>query len=223
MTAQIKIRQLMQNDLANAQARNPKYSLRAFARRLIGRPLLPPWIDARWFAERGLLATASAPRWQSNFLHEALAQSLTDTVLPALLRYEDRNSMASAIESRVPFLTTALAKFAYSQPSANLVDERATSKAVLRQAMRGLVPDAILDRRDKIGFATPDRLWAQSLRPWFARVLGSEAARSLPWLRTSEALAALDRRVARSHAFGFDLWRTVNLIRWIEVFDVAYA
>jgi len=208
-----------------AQAAEPALPerLRAFARELIGRPLLPPWIDASWFAERGLLATASAPRWQSNFLHEALVQSLTDTVLPALLRYEDRNSMAFAIESRVPFLTTALAKFAYSQPSAHLVDADATSKAVLRRAMRGLVPDAILDRRDKIGFATPDRLWAQALRPWFARVLGSETARSLPWLRAADALKALERRIARSQAFGFDLWRTVNLIRWIEVFDVASA
>jgi asparagine synthase (glutamine-hydrolysing) len=123
----------------------------------------------------------------------------------------------------VPFLTTGLAKFAYSQPSSHLVDADATSKAVLRAAMRGLVPDAILDRRDKIGFATPDRLWAQALRPWFASVLGSETARSLPWLRAAEALAALERRVARSQAFGFDLWRTVNLIRWIEVFDVSYA
>ena len=197
--------------------------LRAFARDLIGRPLLPPWIDAAWFAERGLLTPGAAPRWQKDFLHQALAQSLTDTVLPALLRYEDRNSMAFAIESRVPFLTTALAKFAYSQPSAHLVDADATSKAVLRAAMRGLVPDAILDRRDKIGFATPDRLWAQALRPWFARVLGSETARSLPWLRAGEALKALERRVARSQPFGFDLWRTVNLIRWIEVFDVSYA
>jgi asparagine synthase (glutamine-hydrolysing) len=84
------------------------------------------------------------------------------------------------------------------------------------------VPDAILDRRDKIGFATPDRLWAQSLRPWFCRVLGSDAARALPWLKPAVALDALDRRIARSDAFGFDLWRTVNVIRWVERFGVAY-
>jgi hypothetical protein len=54
-------------------------------------------------------------------------------------------------------------------------------------------------------------------------VLGSATARSLPWLRAAEALKALEGRVARSQAFGFDLWRTVNLIRWIEVFDVSYV
>src|SRR5262249_27919379 len=155
--------------------------LRAFARALVGRPALPPWVDGTWFAERGLLETGAAPSWRRDVLHEALALSLTETVLPALLRYEDRNAMAFSIESRVPFLTPRLAAFAYAQPSANLVDARATSKAVLRQAMRGLVPDAILDRRDKIGFATPDRLWAQALRPWVGGVLGSRAARALPW------------------------------------------
>jgi asparagine synthase (glutamine-hydrolysing) len=208
-----------------AQALEPAVParLRAFARVLIGRPLLPPWIDGKWFAERGLAQTGTAPRWSRDFLHGTLTQSLTETVLPALLRYEDRNSMAFSIESRVPFLTARLAQFAYRQPSANLVDARATSKAVLRQAMRGLVPDAILDRRDKIGFATPDRLWAQALRPWFGRVLGSETARALPWLRSAVAVDILDQRVARSDAFGFDLWRTVNFIRWVEQFDVSYG
>jgi asparagine synthase (glutamine-hydrolysing) len=197
--------------------------LRTCARALVGRRQLPPWIDGRWFAERGMLQTGAAPRWRRDFLHEALIQSLTETVLPALLRYEDRNAMAFSIESRVPFLTTRLAQFAYAQPSVNLVGEGAASKAVLRQAMRGLVPDAILDRRDKIGFATPDRLWAQALRPWFRRVLGSDTARALPWLEPAIALDTLDRRIARSDAFGFDLWRTVNFIRWAEQFNVAHG
>jgi asparagine synthase (glutamine-hydrolysing) len=206
-----------------AQALEPAVPtrLRALARALVGRPQLPPWIDGRWFADRGLLATDAPLRWSRDVLHEALVQSLRDTVLPALLRYEDRNAMRFSIESRVPFLTPRLAAFAYAQPSDNLVDQRATSKAVLRAAMRGLVPDAILDRRDKIGFATPDRLWAQSLRPWFERVLGSDTARALPWLDQAAALEALDRRVARSDPFGFDLWRTVNLIRWVDRFNVA--
>jgi asparagine synthase (glutamine-hydrolysing) len=195
--------------------------LRSLARLLAGRRLLAPWIDGDWFAARGVLQTGAAPRWRRDFLHEALTQSLTETVLPALLRYEDRNSMAFSIESRVPFLTTRLADFAYAQPSEHLVDGQATSKAVLRTALRGLVPDAILNRQDKVGFATPDRLWASALRPWFRRVLGSDTARALPWLKADVALAALDRRISRADAFGFDLWRTVNVVRWIEMFGVS--
>jgi asparagine synthase (glutamine-hydrolysing) len=92
---------------------------------------------------------------------------------------------------------------------------------VLRDAMRGLVPDAILDRRDKIAFSTPDRKWGQELRPFFRQTLESDVARALPWLKPRAALEALDRRMARTTAFGFDLWRTVNVVRWIERFNVA--
>jgi asparagine synthase (glutamine-hydrolysing) len=208
-----------------AQALEPAVSpeLRGLARRLVGRPLLPPWIDGRWFAEKSAFATGSALRAGPHFFHEALVQSLTETVLPALLRYGDRNSMAFSIESRVPFLTPDLADLAYSLPAERLVDGAAVSKAVLRDAMRGLVPDAILDRRDKIAFSTPDRMWGEALRPFFQRTLRSDVARALPWLRADAALAAYDRRSARASGFGFDLWRTVNVIRWIERFDVQFA
>jgi asparagine synthase (glutamine-hydrolysing) len=194
--------------------------LRDTGRKMLGRPIFPPWIDQRWFADRGALQPAGAP---PHSLHEALLQSLTSSVLPALLRYEDRNSMAVSIESRVPFLTPALADLAYSFPSDHLVDAQATSKAVLRAALRGLVPDAILDRKDKIGFATPDRLWTKELAPWFSSILRSDTARANPWLRADQALATLEIRAAGTDPFGFDLWRTVNLIRWIEVFEMQLA
>jgi asparagine synthase (glutamine-hydrolysing) len=208
-----------------AQALEPAVSprLRGLLRRIIGRPTLPPWIDARWFADRMALTTVRSLAGSKQFFHDALVQGLTETVLPALLRYGDRNSMAFSIESRVPFLTPALADLAYSLPAAQLVDGRANSKAVLRMAMRGIVPDAILDRRDKVAFSTPDRMWARSLQPWFVRTFSSEAARSLPWLKADVALQTLEQRTARSAPFGFDLWRTISVIRWIERFNVAIA
>jgi asparagine synthase (glutamine-hydrolysing) len=206
-----------------AQAFEPAVSpqLRGLARRMVGRPLLPLWIDGQWFAGKNAFATGRALKASPHLFHDALVQSLTETVLPALLRYGDRNSMAFSIESRVPFLTPALADLAYSLPADRLVNGDAVSKAVLRDAMRGLVPDAILDRRDKIAFSTPDRMWGQALRPFFERTLTSDAARALPWLNAQAALQALDRRMAQSAAFGFDLWRTVNVVRWIERFNVA--
>jgi asparagine synthase (glutamine-hydrolysing) len=206
-----------------AQGLEPAVSpaLRGLARRVVGRPFLPPWIDGEWFAGKGAFATGRALKPSRRLFHDALVQSLTETVLPALLRYGDRNSMAFSIESRVPFLIPALADLAYSLPADRLVSADAVSKAVLRDAMRGLVPDAILDRRDKIAFSTPDRMWGEALRPFFERTLKSDTARALPWLKPQAALAALDRRMARSAAFGFDLWRTVNVVRWIERFNVA--
>jgi asparagine synthase (glutamine-hydrolysing) len=208
-----------------AQAFEPAVTpeLRGFARRLVGRPLLAPWIDGEWFAGKNAFATGRGLPVSRHYFHDALVQSLTETVLPALLRYGDRNSMAFSIESRVPFLTPQLADLAYSLPAERLVSGEAVSKAVLRDAMRGLVPDAILDRRDKIAFSTPDRMWAEQLGPFFKRTLTSDTARALPWLRADAALAAFERRTAQRAGFGFDLWRTVNVIRWIERLDAKFA
>jgi asparagine synthase (glutamine-hydrolysing) len=151
-------------------------------------------------------------------------QSLEETVLPALLRYEDRNSMAFSLESRLPFLTAALADFAYSLPSEHLISNDANGKQVLRCAMRGMVPEAILNRRDKIGFATPDRLWARSLRPWLHQVLASEPAQNLLWLDAPKARRSLDRHL-ESHATNFNsqFWRTIALIRWVERYKIKIA
>jgi asparagine synthase (glutamine-hydrolysing) len=191
---------------------------RAWLRQMIGRPTMAPWINQEWFAARGVFATPTALRRNGHLLHDSLEQSLTETVLPALLRYEDRNSMAFSIESRVPFLTTRLADLAYSMPAEHLIDGAATSKSVLRAAMRGIVPDQILDRRDKIGFATPDELWSQALRPWMEDILKSDTARSMGWLKGNSALNALADRMASSRPFGPDIWRLVNLLRWAQVF-----
>ena len=80
--------------------------------------------------------------------------------LQELLRYADRNSMAFSREVRLPFLDHRLVEFSLSLPSRMLFHD-GWSKRVLREAMRGTVPAAILERRDKVGFATP---WTQWLR-----------------------------------------------------------
>jgi asparagine synthase (glutamine-hydrolysing) len=78
--------------------------------------------------------------------------------MPALLRYADRNSMAHSREVRLPFLDRRIAEFAFSLPPEFIYRDGAT-KAVLRAAVRGLVPDLILDRRDKVGYETPQGKW----------------------------------------------------------------
>ncbi len=76
------------------------------------------------------------------------------TLLPTLLHTEDINSMAFSIESRVPFLDHRLVELCFSMPNNHKIHLGET-KRVLRAAMRGIVPDAVLDRKDKTGFVTP--------------------------------------------------------------------
>ena len=94
-------------------------------------------------------STDSAGRWHASCCARACTRAC-----PQLLRYADRNSMAHSREVRLPFLGRAVAEFGLSLPAEFLYRDGVT-KAVLRDAVRGLVPDSVLDRRDKVGFEPP--------------------------------------------------------------------
>ena len=74
--------------------------------------------------------------------------------MPAILHEDDLNAMSVSIENRSPFLDRGLAEFAAQIPSAHLI-QRGRAKAVLRDAVRGLVPDEVLDNPRKVGFNAP--------------------------------------------------------------------
>jgi asparagine synthase (glutamine-hydrolysing) len=78
--------------------------------------------------------------------------------LEELLRYADRNSMAHGLEVRLPFLQHELVSFIFSLPS-NFKIRHGRTKWLLRQCMEGIVPVAILQRTDKIGFEPPQQQW----------------------------------------------------------------
>jgi asparagine synthase (glutamine-hydrolysing) len=189
--------------------------------RLAERWRTPTWLNTRWFAERGVDVAGFGAAAAG--LAMDLRQSVATSSLPMLLRYEDRNSMAASIESRVPFLTPAFADFVLRLPEEYILANDGTSKCVFRAAMRGIVPDAILDRRDKIGFATPEKRWLESLRPWVDRALASERARAIPALNLAAVQREWDAVREGRARFDFRVWRWVNLIKWAERFDVEFV
>ncbi|NIA22338.1 MAG: asparagine synthetase B, partial [Anaerolineaceae bacterium] len=151
-----------------------------------------------------------------------LLQSLTQTSLPGLLRYEDRNAMAYSIESRVPFLTPAMAEFVFTLPEDYLIAPDGTTKALFRQAMRGLVPDEILDRRDKVGFVTPQRKWFGKIRPWVEQLFASGTAGRIQAINGAAMAAHWQAVLAGKKPLDFAMWRCINLIRWAECYDVQF-
>jgi len=83
-------------------------------------------------------------------------RDLVTTSIPALLRYEDRSSMAFGIEARLPFLDYRLVEAAMALPATALVRNGFT-KRILRDAMSADLPESVCWRRDKLGFPTPER------------------------------------------------------------------
>ncbi|MDQ3050542.1 MAG: asparagine synthase (glutamine-hydrolyzing) [Bacteroidota bacterium] len=87
-------------------------------------------------------------------LDQFLYHLLFTTSLPSLLHYEDRNSMAFSIESRVPFLDHRLVEFAFTLHDDDKI-KKAETKYILRESLKRILPAAIYARKDKKGFVTP--------------------------------------------------------------------
>jgi asparagine synthase (glutamine-hydrolysing) len=146
-----------------------------------------------------------------------LLQDLTAYSLPSLLRYDDRNSMAHSVESRVPFLDQELVEYVLSLPAEAIIRD-GWSRAILRDAMRGPLPEKIRRRRWKVGFTTPEFRWIRAERAYFEELMRSESFRLRPYW-DGEAVArafadALDGRAEESLFF----WRAINVEIWHRVY-----
>lgn len=136
------------------------------------------------------------------------------TTLPNLCRYADRDSMAHSIEVRLPFLDRRIAEFAFSLP-ADMVFRNGVTKLALREAMRGLVPGRVLDRRDKVGYETPEANWfsAPVARARLAEIVLDPCVIANGRYDT----AALERDLAAGvwRDVGA-LWRAINVELWLR-------
>lgn len=109
-------------------------------------------------------------------LSNILANHLTSQSIPALLHYEDRNSMAFSIEARVPFLDYRIVEFALGlDPRFKIRDS--WTKWVLRKAAEPYLPPLVAWRRSKMGYPTPAARWIREGR-------NKEAARDLLFSRS---------------------------------------
>jgi len=149
-------------------------------------------------------------------LHQSLYETLTQSSLPQLLRYADRNSMAFSVEVRLPFLDHRLVEYLLAIPAEQKIDG-VTTKAVLREAMSGILPEEIRTRKDKLGFAPPESEWLRGpLREWVEDMFSSVQFRQREWVDVS----ALDRVWSRfkdgETALHGVLWRWLSLETWMR-------
>ncbi|MGB7787740.1 asparagine synthase (glutamine-hydrolyzing) [Methanoregula sp.] len=157
------------------------------------------------------------PRYNGN-LDNVLYRELTCTNLPALLHYEDRNSMAFSIESRVPFLDYRFVEYVASLPLNQKIRSGIT-KTVLRRAIKGIVPETIRCRMDKMGFVTPEEVWMrEDLRPFVLNILSSDSFHGRPYW---DAVAVVRNYLAfldRKSAYSPEIWRIICAELWLRKF-----
>lgn len=197
--------------------------LQKIARKFIGEDLLPSWLSIEWFNQKNVHMQSSRKQYPKNVLQGDLYDTLTKLHLPSLLRYEDLNSMHHSIESRVPFLTPNMADFLLNLPEEYLIDAQGTTKSVFRKAMRGIVPDEILDRKDKIGFSTPEKQWFINHKDWIKNVLNEFEIDRIPFFKYNEMMKHLDEMYSGKRKMSFYFWRWMNIILWAKKYSVDFS
>lgn len=190
-------------------------------RRLTGHALIPSWVKSEWFtlrqSELGLFHSAKA----REVLRDQLINDLQFASVPNLLRYEDRNSMAWSVESRVPFLVPSIVEFCLSMPEKYLVDDTGQSKSIFRKAMRGLVPDVVLDRQDKIGFAPPADDWMRASSEYVKDQLRTTVIDRLPFI-DEDQVRELGSKALNAGGSSNEVWRLIFLSQWAREHDITF-
>jgi len=178
------------------------------------------WQRKQGYLQRFYSGPVSNPFVERGFdLNSALLNNLVKYSIPQLLRYEDKNSMRWSIESRVPFLDYRLVELALSLPS-NYKIREGTTKYVFRRAMKDLVSSRILGRKDKIGFATPDKDWLANpaLASIMGKVVDSKEFRSRKYWKPLEVSSMVDEHTKGIRNWSEELWRVLNLEMWLREF-----
>ncbi len=153
---------------------------------------------------------------QSSFLNTCIT-SIYNT-LHDLLRYEDRNSMAFSIESRVPFLDHRLVENVLSLP-AELKIKNGWSKYVLRKSVENILPAEVVWRKDKIGFATPQEEW----RKESGNILKNYICdyKMPDFFNKDKIIKILDKKELSKIQLN-ELWCLLTILKWKEIHKIEF-
>jgi asparagine synthase (glutamine-hydrolysing) len=162
------------------------------------------------------LAWFDRPPGDSSLLTRLLYADMK-TYLVELLMKQDQMSMAASIESRVPFLDHKLVEFAATLPDEWKLSGL-TTKRILREAMKGLLPETILNR-PKMGFPVPFARWTRDRWNGPLREVLLDRRTRERGLVDVAAVDALVRDHQARRTDGWDrLWMLLNLELWFRTF-----
>jgi asparagine synthase (glutamine-hydrolysing) len=183
-------------------------------RNALNQEMLPFWLDKKWFIQSGISPALPVAPQGTRPLHKHMAEIVGSD---RLSRYAERAAAASSAESRLPFLYRPLANYLWSLPPDYLISREGEGRMVFRAAMRGIMPNEILERKDKIGFQAPENQWLAEQAEWVSATLrdGMEAGAPIRAIDVPDDLASRKPAMAT-------LARCVAVAVWARVFDVSF-
>jgi len=178
---------------------------------------------------RGYINTKFASQYSdSSIIQKSLydIDSLQDSLLnhfeyklEHLLKWEDKNSMAFSLESRVPFLDYRLVHKTLSLPASNII-KKGTTKKILRESMLGIVPEKIRTRQDKVGFESPESEWFRepSFNKFISNIINSESFKSRDIVNSKSAKSLYNKHLNNKIDVSSEIWKMINLELWYRQF-----
>ena len=190
-----------------------------FANRLL-------WASTEWFSDRMVTAKREEPESPAAHLEpmQAMIQEQLDrSPGSTALMYEEGNARAQGLHNRLPYLTAEMVNFSRSCPSEYLVSREGQTKHVLRRALAGMLPEEILQRPARVGFAVPALPWLLEQREWAGEIY--RELDSLPFFRgvpAAELWARLEGRTPAAWSVAYRIWRWIVLLEWARARNVRF-
>ena len=127
--------------------------------------------------------------------------------------------MTSSIENRVPFLSIPLVDFLLSLPETFFYSDDGLTKNIFRDSMKGIVPNKILNRKDKIGFETPQQNWLLSNSSSIKRIIKNSKISN--FIDKELLLIEFEKVIKGKKVFTSRVWRWLNFLRWVDLLLVC--
>ncbi len=139
--------------------------------------------------------------------------------LEHLLKWEDRNAMSHSIESRVPFLDHHLVERCLSTEE-NKIIHKGYTKYILRQSMKGALPEKIRLRQDKIGFATPEDQWFREdfFIEFIKELINSQKFQQRNLYDVEKVKVLYNKHLDNKVNISKEIWKWINLELWYQKF-----
>jgi len=190
--------QRIKNKIKNSPIRDVYFALRAD----VNKSVLPHLSDKPYGVNK------------LNSAEQNLFNSFHLSMLPTLLRNFDRASMLNGVEVRMPFMDYRLVQYVFSLPTSSKIGEGYT-KRILRDAMKGLMPEAIRLRKQKVGLNAPMYDWYNNkLSQIILDEVNSSAFLNSPYWNGKEIAAFATQKTRAKTWHGNDecmaFWRYFN-------------
>jgi asparagine synthase (glutamine-hydrolysing) len=157
----------------------------------------------------------------ADFLNQMLYLDTKIFMTTLNLTYNDKMSMASSVEVRVPFLDREFAEFvAWNvRPEWKLKGKwRPVTKHIFRKAMHSMLPEEVL-RQPKAGFAAPVDYWlAHDLRPMVDDLLSESQVRRRGLFRPEAVRTYIDEQRRGTEDWSMQIWQLLTLEIWMQLF-----